>query len=428
MIKTAEILCVGTELLLGEVINTNAASISRELATLGISVYHQEVVGDNPDRLREALGQALSRSDLVVMSGGLGPTYDDLTKETVAQLLGRELVTHKETLEEIKAFFESRAGGIAAMTPNNLKQALIPEGATVFANPNGTAPGLAVRADGGQTVILLPGPPRELIPLLHDAVIPYLEAFTESVLVSRNVHILGMGESAVENVLRNLMETSENPTVAPYAGDGEVRLRITAKAPTRGEAEALIAPMIDRIRGTTVGQYIYGVDVGSIEKALIEELKRRGLTVATAESCTGGLIAKRLTDIPGASAVFAGSCVTYTGKAKMSLLGVSENTLSTYSEVSEQTAAEMARGARLALGTELAISTTGYAGPDGGTEKDPVGTVYVGIATPYGEAVKRLSLSSKRSRDFTRTVAASRAMAAAMETVLAVDLRSEDVK
>lgn len=422
-IKTAEILCVGTELLLGEVVNTNAAAISRGLATLGVSVYHHSVVGDNPERLRETLTEALGRSDLVVMSGGLGPTYDDLTKETVAQVLERALVNHEPTLAAIKGFFASRAGGLCAMTPNNLKQALIPEGATVFDNPNGTAPGLAVEREDGKIVILLPGPPRELVPLMENSVIPYLEERTESVLVSHNIHILGMGESAVENRLRPLMESSENPTVAPYAGDGEVRLRVTAKAATRAEAEQLISPMLENIRQSEVGRYIYGIDVGSIEKALVETLKARGLTVATAESCTGGLIAKRLTDIAGASAVFAGSCVTYTGAAKMNLVGVRGETLAAHGEVSRETAAEMARGVRERLGTDIAVSTTGYAGPDGGTEKDPVGTVYVGISTQHGETVTRLSLSPMRSRDFTRTVAASRAMAMTLETILKTDLK-----
>ena len=414
-IKTAEILCVGTELLLGEVINTNAATISKALAALGISVYHHTVVGDNPSRLRAALSEALDRSDLVVMSGGLGPTYDDLTKETVAELLGRRLVPHEPTEEAIKRFFASRAGGLCAMTKNNLKQALIPEGATVFDNPNGTAPGLAVEREDGSVVILLPGPPRELNPMMEASVVPYLERRAEAVLISHNIHILGMGESAVEDALRALMEGSENPTVAPYAGDGEVRLRVTAKAPTRAEAEALTGPVIERIRESVVGQYIYGVDVGSIERALLAHLGQQGMTIATAESCTGGLIAKRLTDVPGASASFVGSCVTYTGEAKHTLLGVSEDTLAAYGEVSEQTAREMARGVRERLGTDVGVSTTGFAGPGGGTEADPVGTVYVGIATSRGEQVIRLSLSAMRSRDFTRTVAASRAMAAVLE-------------
>lgn len=417
-IRTAEILCVGTELLLGEVVNTNAARISQKLATLGISVYHQSVVGDNPERLREALTEAFSRADLVVMSGGLGPTYDDLTKETVASLLGRELVTHRESLDSIKKFFASRAGGLAAMTPNNLKQALVPEGATVFANPNGTAPGLAVEREDGGAVILLPGPPRELEPMLESSVIPYLEGNTEAVLVSHNLHILGMGESAVENALRDLMESSDNPTVAPYAGDGEVRLRVTAKAPTREAAEAMTVPVIERIRNSVVGKFIYAVDAGSIERAFVGELRSRGLTVTTVESCTGGLIAKRLTDVPGVSAVFAGGCVTYTEEAKRLLAGVSAETLAQHTAVSRETAEEMARGIRQRLGTDIAIATTGYAGPDGGTEEDPVGTVYVAVSTTYGEAVKRLSLSPMRSRDYIRTVASSMALAMALEVVL----------
>lgn len=415
-IKTAEILCVGTELLLGEVINTNAANISKELATLGISVYHQSVVGDNPDRLRHALTEAIERSDLVVMSGGLGPTYDDLTKETAAEVLGIPLVTHEPSLAAIKAFFASR-GSLCAMTENNLKQALIPKGATVFANPNGTAPGLAAERADGKTVILLPGPPRELIPMLRDSVLPFLEGKTEAVLVSHNVHILGMGESAVEDALRQLMEESENPTVAPYAGDGEVRLRVTAKAPTREQAESLCAPMLERIRESVVGPFIYGIDVGSIESALIDTLKQFGMSIATAESCTGGLIAKRLTDVAGASAAFLGSCVTYTGEVKTNLVGVSPDTLAAYTEVSEAVAREMARGVRSRLGADVGISTTGYAGPSGGTADDPVGTVYVGIATPHGDSVLRLTLSPMRSRDYIRTVAASRAMAATLEKI-----------
>ena len=304
------------------------------------------------------------------------------------------------------------------MTPNNLKQALVPEGATVFANPNGTAPGLAVEREDGGAVILLPGPPRELEPMLESSVIPYLEGNTEAVLVSHNLHILGMGESAVENALRDLMESSDNPTVAPYAGDGEVRLRVTAKAPTREAAEAMTVPVIERIRNSVVGKFIYAVDAGSIERAFAGELRSRGLTVTTVESCTGGLIAKRLTDVPGVSAAFAGGCVTYTEEAKRLLAGVSAETLAQHTAVSRETAEEMARGIRQRLGTDIAIATTGYAGPDGGTEEDPVGTVYVAVSTTYGEAVKRLSLSPMRSRDYIRTVASSMALAMALEVVL----------
>lgn len=410
-IQTAEILCVGTELLLGEVINTNAAYLSRALATLGISVYHQTVVGDNPLRLRAALSEAVSRADLVVMSGGLGPTYDDLTKETVASLLGKSLVMHAPTLTAIEAFFASRDGGLSSMTPNNRKQALVPEGATVFDNPNGTAPGLAVEAENGTLLVLLPGPPRELEPMTDRSLIPFLESRVDSVLVSHNLHVLGMGESAVEDALRALMQEAENPSVAPYAGDGEVRLRVTAKAPTREAAEALCHPVIERIRRSPVGRFIYGIDVGHIECALVEELARRGMTLATAESCTGGLIAKRITDVSGASRVFVGGGVTYTNQMKTELLGVPQEILDAHTEVSEEAARAMARGARLRFGTDVAVSTTGYAGPGGGTPRDPVGTVYVGVSTAQGETALRLSLSPLRSRDFIRTVAASRAMA-----------------
>lgn len=409
-IRTAEILCVGTELLLGEVVNTNAAYLSRALATLGISVYHQSVVGDNPDRLRAALSDAMERADLVVMSGGLGPTYDDLTKETVASLLGKPLVMHAPTLAAIEEFFASREGGLAAMPPNNRKQALIPEGATVFDNPNGTAPGLAVETAAGGVIVLLPGPPRELEPMTDRSLVPFLEGRVESVLVSHNLHILGMGESAVEALLLPLMQNAQNPSVAPYAGDGEVRLRVTAKAATRAEAEALCRPVMDEIQNSPVGKFIYGVDVGRAEIALVSFLAEQKLTLATAESCTGGLIAKRITDVAGASRVFVGGGVTYTNEMKTALLGVPEEIIAEHTEVSAQTAAAMAKGARIRFGTDAAVSTTGFAGPGGGNEKDPVGTVYVGISTAAGEEVIRLSLSPLRSRDFIRTAASSRAM------------------
>ena len=276
MIKTADILCVGTELLLGEVINTNAAYISKKLAEFGVSVFHHAVVGDNPERLAEALDLALSRSDLVVMSGGLGPTFDDLTKETVAARFGLGMHTDPDALKNIEKFFASRGNGLCTMTKNNLKQAEIPDGATALANENGTAPGILIEKDG-KTVIMLPGPPRELCPLMDGAVSDYLRKNTESVLVSHNLHIIGMGESAVEEELRALMTSSENPTIAPYAGDGEMRLRITAKARTEEEGEALCQVMMDKVKATTVGKFIYGVDVGSTERAVVSALIENGL-------------------------------------------------------------------------------------------------------------------------------------------------------
>ncbi len=417
MIKNAEILCVGTELLLGEVVNTNAAYISKKLAEFGVSVYRHAVVGDNPERLSEALEAALSRADLVITSGGLGPTYDDLTKETVAAHFGLSMHTDEATVKAIESFFASRGKGLGAMTKNNLKQAEIPDGALAIPNPNGTAPGILLEKDG-KTVIMLPGPPRELCPLMDGAVSEYLKKNTESILVSHNMHIIGMGESSVEETLRDLMTSSENPTLAPYAGEGEMRLRITAKAASAEEGEALCLAMMEKVYATPVGNFVYGVDVGGTERALVTALAERGLTVATAESCTGGLLAKKITDVAGASAVYLGSCVTYANEAKVKLVGVKPETLEKFGAVSEETAIEMARGVRAALGADVGISTTGIAGPGGGTPQKPVGTIFVGVSSDKGEFAVNLKLSPMRTRDYLRTCTASRALALALEQIL----------
>ncbi len=409
-IHTAEILCIGTELLLGDIVNTNAAYLSQKLASLGISVYRQTVVGDNADRLKIALAEALSRADLVVTSGGLGPTYDDLTKETVAAYFGKQMHTDHEVMAEIERYFMHRYGDLCRMTPNNRKQALVPDGATVLKNPNGTAPGLAIQGEDGKTVVMLPGPPREFEPMVDNEVVPYLSARRGEVFFSRNVHIMGMGESAVETELKALMENSLNPTVAPYAKDGECRLRITARAQNEPKAAALCDGVIEKIKQTAVGEHIYGIDVGTIEKELILRLSEAGLTLATAESCTGGLIAKRVTDIAGSSSVFVGGCVTYTNETKQRLLGVESQTLEQYTAVSEQVAMQMAIGVRERLGADIGVSTTGYAGPTGGDENDPVGTVYVGVSTAQGTKVTRFSFSGMRSREYIRTLAAGRAI------------------
>ncbi len=406
-IHTAEILCVGTELLLGDIVNTNAAYLSRKLAELGIHVYRHTVVGDNPVRLRRALDAAFAEADLVITSGGLGPTYDDLTKETVAEYFGRAMKMHEESLETIRAYF-TRLGRV--MTKNNEKQAMMPIGARVFPNHYGTAPSLAVgNEEGTKTVIMLPGPPGELCPIFEEEILPYLKGRRETVLVSKNIHIFGMGESAVEEKLKTLMTESKNPTVAPYCKEGEVRLRVTAESDTEEHAAALCDAMIDRIARTEVGAYIYGIDVDSLERAVVETLRKEGKTLATAESCTGGLIAKRLTDLAGCSDVFVGGCVTYSNESKERLLGVCHETLERFGAVSEQTAAEMARGARERLGADVAVSATGIAGPGGGSEEKPVGTVFVGISTRNGETVRKLSLSAMRSRDYIRLVTASNA-------------------
>lgn len=404
-IHTAEILCVGTELLLGDIVNTNAAYLSRRLAELGIHVYRHTAVGDNPARLRRALDAAFAEADLVITSGGLGPTYDDLTKETVADYFGLPLELHEESLKTIRAYF-SRIG--RPMTKNNEKQAMMPKGARVFPNHYGTAPSLAIEGDG-KTAIMLPGPPGELEPLFEEEILPYLKSRRDAVLVSKNLHIFGMGESAVENELKTLMTDSTNPTVAPYCKEGEVRLRVTAEAEDETHAAALCDEMIETIKQTTVGNYIYGIDVDSLEHAVVEALREKGLTLSSAESCTGGLIAKRITDVSGCSDVFMGGCVTYANEAKMELLGVKKETLDAHGAVSEETAREMARGVRERLGTDIAVSSTGIAGPSGGTPEKPVGTVYVGISTPHGEKVRKLSLSPVRSREYIRIVTASNA-------------------
>lgn len=410
----AEILCIGTEVLLGDVVNTNAAFLGKKLSENGFNVYHHTVCGDNRDRMTDALRLALSRSALVLVTGGLGPTYDDITKEVTAELFGLALVEHAEILARLEAYFAARG---RVMTPNNRKQALIPEGAHIFENRHGTADGLAV-SDGKQTVILLPGPPREMQPMFEEQVLPYLASYSDHILVSSNVHIFGMGESSVENALYDLMTSAENPTVAPYVNDGEVRLRVTARAANREEAQALIAPIVEKITAT-LGDAVYGVDVPSVEYVLVKELARAHKTIAFAESCTGGLISKRLTDVPGASEVFGYGFVTYANEAKAKLIGVSEQTLAAHGAVSPETAKEMAEGARRVSGADIAVAVTGLAGPGGGTAEKPVGLVYMGVASEAGTEVHKLLLGGHKGaeRAYIRTLTATHAFKAALDVL-----------
>ena len=403
----AEILCVGTELLLGDIVNTNAAYIAKELANLGIDVYNQAVVGDNPDRLKESLEQAFQRNDIVVMTGGLGPTYDDLTKETVAQLFGKKMILHQESLERIERFFKYYN---RVMTENNRKQAFMPEGATVFPNDNGTAPGLAVEKDG-KIAILLPGPPREMIPMFSSSVAPYLQQFSGSTLYSSNIHLFGIGESQVETILREMMVSHRNPTIAPYAKEGEVRLRVTASAKTKEEAKEMVLPVVEQIRDI-LGKYIYGIDVGNLQTALVQKLTEKKKKVACAESCTGGYISKRLTEVPGASLVFDCGVCSYANEIKERVLGVSHDTLAAHGAVSRETAMEMAQGVRLLSGADIGVSTTGIAGPGGGSEEKPVGLVYVGVSTPSSCEAFELHLSRgyREEREYIRYLAASHAL------------------
>ncbi len=406
-IKIAEILCVGTELLLGDIVNTNAAHLSRELAALGISVYHQTVVGDNPERLKAAFSLALSRSDVVIVTGGLGPTCDDLTRETAAELMGRELIFHPEILDEIRGYFGSTG---RKMPENNRRQAMVPEGAEVLHNDCGTAPGLWLEDGQGRAIAMMPGVPHEMVDMFEKQVKPRLKARRHAAIFSRNIHLFGIGESAAEEMLRPMIDAAQNPTIAPYAKEGEVRFRVTALAETEDEAAALCDKTVADIAATEIGQYIYGVDVKSLENALVAQLKEKGLTVAFAESCTGGMIARRVVDIPGCSAVFAGGAVTYANEAKIKMLGVKPETLDAHGAVSAETATEMARGIRQTLDADIGVSVTGIAGPDGGTPEKPVGTVYIGVSTKDGETVKRLALSPQRDREFLRFVSASNAL------------------
>ena len=385
---SAEILCVGTELLLGDVVNTNAAYISRELAACGIDCYYQSVVGDNPARLSDSLKLALTRADMVIMTGGLGPTYDDLTKETVAAYFGLEMELHQPSLDRMMAFF-SRSG--RHFTKNNEKQAFMPVGATIFENDRGTAPGLAVEQEG-KTVIMLPGPPGEMTAMFDNQVKPFLIGRSSHILRSRTIHIFGMGESAVEDVLHESMLAHTNPTIAPYAKTGEVQLRVTASAPDAASADALIAPVVDEIVALFPDS-VYGVDAGDMQTALIRALTQAGRTIAVAESCTGGMIAARLTEVPGASAALLCGVCSYSNQSKIDFLGVSQATLEAHGAVSEETALEMARGVRLRSGAEIGIATTGVAGPTGGTAEKPVGLVYVALSTAEKEKAMELRLS-----------------------------------
>ena len=410
---------MGTELLLGDIVNTNAAFLAEKLASLGIAVYHQTVVGDHPERLRVALADAFEghgrpAADLVILSGGLGPTYDDLTKETVAAYFGRTMELHEESLERIRDFF-AKTGRV--MTPNNEKQAMMPVGCEVFPNDYGTAPALAV-GDETRTAIMLPGPPAELIPLCNEQVVPFLRRYTDGVLISRNVHLMGLGESAVETILHDVMVSSVNPTVAPYCKSGEVRLRVTAHAENEEAAAALCDSMVDGILANpAIAPHVYGVDCENIETALVRLFAEKGLTVASTESCTGGMIGQRITAVPGASAVYMGGFVTYTNDIKIRLVGVNPATIDAHTEVSHETAAEMAAGARERTGADVGLSTTGYAGPGGGTEENPVGTVYIGIATQSGVETHKLYYRQK-SRNYIREAAASRVMREAVRRIL----------
>ena len=404
----AEIIAVGTEILVGDIVNTNAQFLSERLFALGIDMYYQTVVGDNPVRLKEACRLAFSRADLVIFSGGLGPTDDDLTKETVAEYFHVPLLFHTEIVEEIKQYLNGR------YPLSNEKQAYIPEGAQILHNAYGTAPGIILEKNE-KIAVLLPGPPREIMPMFQDQVEPYLKAKSDFVMESKVVRLFGIGEAKVGETVLDLMNGS-NPTVAPYAKDNEVILRISAKAKTANDAKSMIEETRKEIE-TRLGEYIYGYDEQTMAKTTAALLLDRGLTVACAESCTAGRLTAALGDVPGISSVLSESIVTYSNEAKVKYLGVSPKTLQAHGAVSAETAEEMARGIRKAAGADIGVSVTGIAGPDGGTEEKPVGLVYIGVC--YQDEVSVLKLQLHGNRDKVRQGAVMHGLNAIRKRILA---------
>ena len=409
-----ELICGGTELLLGNIVNTNAAYLSEKCALLGLSMYHQSVVGDNAERLKESLETALNRSDVVILSGGLGPTQDDLTKETAAEVMGIPLKEDPHSRERIEEYFKNSQYKV--ITDNNWKQALVPEGAIVLDNENGTAPGIIMEKNG-KSVILLPGPPGELIPMFEGKVYDYLNKLQPEIIYSTMVRICGLGESFVENEIRDLIDNQTNPTIATYAKIGQVDLRVTAKAASEKEAAKLAKPMLKELL-KRFGDHIYTMDEHkSLEEVIVHFLKERSLTLTTAESCTGGMIAARITDVPGASEVFKQGLVTYSNRAKRKLLDVKKTTLKEYGAVSEKTAKEMAKNGAFITGSDACVSVTGTAGPTGGTEEKPVGLVYIGCCYNNKTVVKEFHFKGERQK--IREQATANALILLRECILA---------
>lgn len=415
-----ELISVGTEILLGNIVNTNASYLAKKCALLGLSLYHQSVVGDNEERLAETLETAMKRSDVIILSGGLGPTKDDLTKETAAKVLGLPLREDKHTRKRIEEYFKN--SHVKIITDNNWKQALVPEGAIVVDNENGTAPGLILKK-GKTSVILLPGPPNELVPMFEHDIFPYLNKLQPEIICSSMVKICGLGESYVETQIADLIAEQSNPTIAPYAKTGEVHLRVTAKASDEKEAKKLIKPVIKELKNR-FGTNIYTTQESkSLEESIVELLMEKGLTLTTAESCTGGLLAARLTNVAGVSEVFRQGFVTYSNKAKRKLLDVKKNTLKEYGAVSDKTAKEMAKNGAFITGSDICISITGIAGPGGGTDQKPLGLVY--MACSYKNQVTVREYHFKGDRYKVRESSVVNALILLRECILAEEEKAD---
>ena len=387
-----EILSVGTEILLGDILNTNSRYLSNELANLGIDVYYHQVVGDNRERILSALNEAFSRSDIIITTGGLGPTKDDMTKELVAEFLGMDMYLHEESLKKIEDYFK-KMGRIPVKS--NEKQAYFPKEAIILENNNGTAPGAIFEKDG-KAIIVLPGPPKEMEPMFNESVRKYLESLTGYTIVSEVLRVFGIGESEAENKLQDLIDNGKNPTIAPYAKEGEVTFRITAKGKDEEEARKLIKPLKEEVYNR-LGNLIYNTGDVSIQETVGEMLVNKNMTIGVSESCTGGLVSAKLIEYPGISSVFLEGAVTYSNEAKMRTLNVKKDTLEKFGAVSEETAREMAEGIAKRCGSRIGVSTTGIAGPGGGTEEKPVGLVYIGVYIDGETKVERHVFSGNRT-------------------------------
>jgi len=400
----AEIISVGTELLLGHTVNTDATHVARELSALGMDLLQVHTVGDNPQRLEAALREALQRAEVVITTGGLGPTEDDLTKETVALVTGAPLEEHPDSMARLREYFGTRP-----MSANQAKQAMLPRGAVAFPNLAGTAPGCATPAGDGRWVLMLPGPPSELLPMLHDSAAPFLQRMSGAVISSFMVKTFGIGEGIAALRIASLTGGA-NPTAATYAGEAEMFVRVTAKAQDAAAAEALAAPMVAEVR-KLLGHFVYGVDVTGLEAVVVAELASLRQTLATAESCTGGLLAKRITDQPGSSDVFGYGMITYANEAKQRLLGVPQDMQCKYGAVSPEVAQAMARGVREYSGADYGLGITGVAGPGGGTPQKPVGLVYIALSDARNVWVRVMRPQGRYlGREWTRRLASSHAL------------------
>lgn len=399
---TVELISVGTELLLGNIVNTNAAFLAEKCADLGLSCYYQSVVGDNEERLTAVLKTAMERSDVVIASGGLGPTEDDLTKEAAAKVVGRELYMHEPSKNHIEEFFKRRS---IEPTGNNWKQAMMPKDAIVIDNENGTAPGVIIE-ENGKKVILLPGPPNELIPMFEKSIVPYLSE-EDSTIYSQTVKICGVGESRAETMVKDLIAGQTNPTIAPYAKNCEVHFRVTAKASNEKEAKKLLKPVVKELK-SRFENHVYTTDVNTtLEKAVVELLAANKLTVSTVESCTGGMLAARIINVPGVSGVYKSGYITYSNKAKRRILGVKKGLLEKKGAVSEEVAREMAKGAALISKAEVTVAVTGVAGPGGGTQEKPVGLVYIACNVCGKITVKKYNFDGNRAKIRETTVSSA---------------------